>query len=128
MVCILREDIYNYREKKKALLSNFAITFVTQFLMIINSMILIGGITGNFYSKEMLTFIPIIEILALSIPLTPNGMGIREGLLALMFHHVGLTEEQIGTYILIGLLGVLIKLVGIFPVLYRQLLKKKIAV
>jgi uncharacterized membrane protein YbhN (UPF0104 family) len=70
-----------------------------------------------------LAYVPLIEILSLSIPLTPSGLGIREALTKLMFQQIGLSNEQLGVYIVLGLLSILLKLVGGVPVLFNLLQK-----
>ena len=114
----IREGVYRYRHKKKALIETLVLTFLIQFLLVFNASVIITGITGRVYFLECLAFIPIIEIASMSVPITPNGMGIREGLTALMFTHIGLTPDQLGIYILIALSATMLRLVGAVPTFF----------
>lgn len=82
----------------------------------------IKGITGSFLPKECFAYIPLIEIISMAQPLTPNGMGVREALFAMMFKHLKLSSEQLGVYILIANLSILMKLVGAIPILCEMIL------
>jgi uncharacterized protein (TIRG00374 family) len=114
----IREGVYQYRHKKKAMLITLVLTFFIQGILIFNTSIVIMGITGKLYFWECLAFMPIIEIASMSVPITPNGMGIREALTALMFKYIGLSNEQLGIYIIIILSGNLLRLVGAIPVFF----------
>jgi hypothetical protein len=95
----------------------FFITVVVQLLLVGYTCIIIKGISGRFFVWECLTFIPMIEIVCVSIPLTPSGLGVREILLKMMFTHIGLANEQLGVYIMLGFLATSLKLVGGIPIL-----------
>lgn len=87
---------------------------------------LIGGITGSFFINECFAYIPLIEIISMAQPLTPNGMGVREALAAIMFKHLQLSSEQLGIYILVGNMAILLKLVGAIPIIYEMIFKPEI--
>jgi len=93
-----------------------SISFLIQLVMVLNSVGLILGITNRMCFWECLAFIPLIEIASMSVPLTPNGIGIREALTALMFKYIGLSNEQLGVYIFIALSANLFRLVGLVPI------------
>jgi uncharacterized protein (TIRG00374 family) len=112
----VRNGIYMYRHKKKDVLLVLGVTIVVQLMLVGYTSIMIKGLSGHFYVMECLTYIPIIEILCLSIPLTPSGLGIREVLLKLMFNRIGLSDEQLGVYITLGFMAIILKLVGGIPV------------
>jgi uncharacterized protein (TIRG00374 family) len=114
----IREAIYKYRHKRREILYVSLITIVMQVLLVAAACFAIWGITGKLLAFECLAFIPIVELLCIALPLTPNGLGIRESLLAIMFLHIGLTTEQLGIYILFGFYSILLKLVGGLPVLF----------
>ncbi|MBD3316298.1 MAG: flippase-like domain-containing protein [Chitinivibrionales bacterium] len=116
----IRQAIYVYIHKLPTLLGVLVITLAMQLLLILNATLLIMGITGEFLFEIVLSFIPLIEILCLSLPLTPNGIGVREALLALMFNQVGLSEEQLGLYVVIGFLVSALKVVGGVPILWES--------
>jgi hypothetical protein len=113
----IRNGIYQYRYKKMNLFIVFSITILVQCLLIGYTILIIKGISGKFFIVECLTFIPIIEIVCLSVPLTPSGIGVREVLSKLMFDQIGLTGEQLGVYIMLGFLATSLKLVGAVPIL-----------
>jgi len=113
----IRNGIYLFRHKKKTLLLVSGVTLIVQILLVGYTSVIIKGLSGHFYFFECLTYIPVIEILCLSIPLTPSGLGIREVLLKLMFTHIGLSNDQLGVYITLGFMGIVLKLVGGIPVL-----------
>ncbi len=115
----IREGVYQYRNKRKAMLETLVLTLLIQFILIFNASVIIMGITGKLYFLECLAFMPIIEIASMSVPITPNGMGIREGLIALMFSHIGLTPDQLGIYIIIALSANVLRLVGALPILFN---------
>lgn len=122
---MLREGIYQFKYKKKSLLLTTITTVITQLLLIMTAIVALRGITGSFYIAECFAFIPLIEIISMAQPLTPNGMGVREALTALMFKHLQLSSEQLGVYILVGYLAILLKLVGAIPILYGMIFKTK---
>jgi uncharacterized protein (TIRG00374 family) len=120
-----REGVYQYKCKKRWILLSALFTLAMQFTFISGVSILIYGITGKSYFLECMAYMPIIEMICMIQPLTPNGIGIREGLVALMFKHLELTGEQLAVYIIISNLTILIKLLGIIPVLFGIKLQTK---
>jgi uncharacterized protein (TIRG00374 family) len=97
----VRQVIYNYRDRKRMIAVSFLLTMFNQFCLIFGTSLVLKSVTGSFYFTECLAFIPIIEVVALSFPLTPNGMGVREALTAGMFKYLHLSNEQLGTYVLL---------------------------
>jgi len=120
----IRDGVYFYRNKKRHLVLVLLVTILIQFLMVFNAAMILNGITGKWFISECMAFIPIIEILCLSLPLTPNGIGIRDGLSALMFHQIALPVEQLGTYIILGFFTILLKLVGGIPILWEMIFRR----
>ena len=121
----VRDGIYFYRNKKQHLILVLLITVIIQVLFVFNAVLIIKGITGKYYIAECMAFIPLIEIVCLSLPLTPNGIGIRDGLTALMFHQIALPAEQLGTYIILGFTAILLKLTGGVPIVWEMIFKKR---
>ena len=112
----IRQGVYQYKNMPGLLVISFLISLVTQCVFFGTTAFLLKGITGSFYFTEVFAFIPIIEILCVILPLTPNGSGIRESLATVMFTYLGLSHEQIAIYVaLSGLVPVLLKLVGVLP-------------
>lgn len=123
----VRQGIYIYRDKKLNLFLVFIFTLFIQFLLIFGvTSMLLAGISGKLFFSESFAYVPIVEIVSMSIPLTPGGLGIREFMLKIMFNHLGLSNEQVGVYIMLGFLATTMKLVGGIFVLY-DLLRKKAA-
>jgi hypothetical protein len=114
----IRQAVYLFRGKLGAVVAVGLITLAVQMLVVAMPMILILAITGQLYPVQCLFFVPAIEIAVISVPLTPNGLGIREGLHALFLTRIGLSEEQIGVYVMVALLGIVLRVVGGIPVVY----------
>lgn len=123
----IRELIYCYRDKKKNMILNILLTAVAQFMTIVPSMILIYGITGKVFFKEMLAFHPVIEIITITVPLTPGGVGIRDGLMALFFKYLQLSNEQLGAFLILSYIAIMMRLIGAIPVLYSFIRKHLIS-
>lgn len=112
----IREGIYRYRGRKWVLVIVSLLTLLTQLILVGAPAVILLGITDRLLLAECFAFLPLIEIVCLSVPLTPNGLGVKEALLAIMFAHLGLNAEQLGVYILLGFLSIMVKLVGAIPV------------
>ncbi|HEX2959324.1 MAG TPA: lysylphosphatidylglycerol synthase transmembrane domain-containing protein [Chitinispirillaceae bacterium] len=121
-----REGIYQFRNRKKMLLLSLLVTIVTQFFMLGGVSFLLFGITGKAYFAEVMAFIPLIEMVSMAQPFTPGGIGIREALVAVMFQHLGLSNEQLAIYVVTSNIQILLKLVGVVPVLYGMIKKKRL--
>lgn len=112
----IRQGIYQFKNHKKRLAASIVITLLVQVLLVIITAVTIMGVTGHLLVKECFAFIPLIEMVSMAQPLTPNGIGVRDALIALMFTHLGLTKEQLAVYLIIANLSILVKLVGVVPV------------
>lgn len=124
----IRQTIYLYRGKWKALAVSFFFMILVQLCVIFGSIGTVAGITGKVLVAPLMTFIPLIELILAVLPLTPSGIGLREGLIALLFIKLGLTNEQIGIYIAFGFLTTLLKvLCGLPFALTTRLRGKKYA-
>jgi len=108
----VREAVYRYRNQRRSVLLALGVTVAVQLLGVAGGAIILAGVTGHAYAAECLFFVPATEFVAVSIPLTPNGMGLREAMYALFFHYLGLSSEQLGVFVVIALLAVLLRLVG----------------
>lgn len=107
-----RQAIYLFRNKPLTLLGSLLLSFCIQFTLILGSAVSAYALTGKFFPFQFMAFIPLIELTLMVIPLTPNGLGIREGLTALFFERLGFTAEETGIYIAFSLLAILVKLAG----------------
>ena len=124
----VRESVYSYRNKKKEVALSFLATFLAQTLVIFGSCLTIRGITGQFPLWQCFTFIPLIELISMSFPFTPNGMGPREALSAAMFAYLHLSKEQLGIYIaFLYFFSLLPRLVGVAPIVHRFVKRRRIA-
>jgi uncharacterized membrane protein YbhN (UPF0104 family) len=120
----LREGIYRFRNKKKALVLSLFVTILTQLLMLAGVAILLKGITGQAFFVQVVAFIPLIEMISMAQPFTPGGIGVREALVAVMFKHLNLTTEQLAVYVVISNASILLKLTGVVPVIYKSIKAK----
>ena len=66
---------------------------------------------------SLAAILALIEVVAVVLPLTPGGVGIREGLITLLFNEAGLGIEEIGIYIFLNILGISVRLFGVIPIL-----------
>jgi uncharacterized protein (TIRG00374 family) len=115
----IREGVYRYRGKWRDVAWAFFVTVLTQVLLVCSGIFTLKGISGHFYLWQCFAFIPLIELIAVSFPLTPNGLGIRETLNAGFTAYLGLTKEQLGIYILFQLFFAFTpRLIGLWPVLH----------
>jgi uncharacterized protein (TIRG00374 family) len=122
----LREGIYVFKNERSVLAQTFVISFIIQFLSLFNASLVVYIVSGKFYLIECLAFVPIVEIMAVTLPLTPGGIGIREALMTLLFMRLSFTGDQIALYVTISLLAsTLTRITGAGPVLYRMIGGKK---
>jgi uncharacterized membrane protein YbhN (UPF0104 family) len=114
----IRQGIYLYREKRRALIALFLVSMVTQTVLILAACCTLYGIAGRFFIADFFAFIPLVELIANSGP-TPNGMGVREALMALLFKHLQVSNEHLGIYVFLSLFFTLgLKLAGGLPVFH----------
>jgi len=116
----LRDGIYAFRRERATLLQTFLISASIQLLLTFNSSLLVYAVSGEFFFVECLAFVPLVEIIAISLPLTPGGIGIREALMALLFTRLGFSEGQTASYVTINLALTMTKLVGGIPVIWKS--------
>jgi uncharacterized protein (TIRG00374 family) len=121
----LRNGIYVFKYERATLVQTFLISFATQFLIIFTIALQVYAVSGNLYFTECLAFVPLVEIMVVSLPLTPGGLGVREALMALLFTRLGLSDGQIATYVTISLAGSMVRIAGGMPVLWRMVTKRK---
>jgi uncharacterized membrane protein YbhN (UPF0104 family) len=122
----IRQGIYRYRGRKGDVFTSFLVTLLTQVLFVFSAIFTLRGITGHFFIWQCFTFIPIIELISVSFPFTPNGMGVREALSAAMFAYLGLTKEQLGIYVLFLLFfGLAVRSVGVVPLVHGYIKKRR---
>jgi len=116
----LRDGIYAFKHERAVLVQTFLISAVIQLLLISNASLLVYAVSGEFFFIECLAFVPLVEIMAVSLPLTPGGMGIREALMALLFTRLGFSEGQTASYVTISLALSMTRLIGGIPVILKS--------
>ncbi|MDR0330547.1 MAG: flippase-like domain-containing protein [Chitinispirillales bacterium] len=121
----LRDGIYAFRRERAALALAFLISAVVQLLAILCVSLTVYAVSGKFYFAECLVFVPLAEIMAVSLPLTPGSIGIRETLLALLFMRLGFSEGQVASYVTISLMLSMTRVVGGAPAAWRMIRRKK---
>lgn len=114
----IRQSIYGYRSHPWSLILGAVVTLLIQLLFIFGTVIIIFGITGQIYVGECFLFLPLIDIVTVLLPLTPNGFGIREALYAVMFDYLHLSGEQLAIFVLLSTLSFVLRAVGVFPLLW----------
>jgi uncharacterized membrane protein YbhN (UPF0104 family) len=124
----LREGIYVFKYERATLAQTFLISSLVQFLSILSAALTAYAVSGNFYFIECLAFVPLVEIMAVSLPLTPGGLGIREALMAILFTRLGLDGGQIASYVTISLIGSMVRILGGIPILWRLVRGSRIKV
>lgn len=110
------------KNHKKALLMN---VFLTALRPILNGIIIIILLQSLGYDLTLLNAIIIssISFIVSIIPLTPNGLGIREGIGTILLYQVGIPyEASIAMYILFGILNIFISAILIA---YYYIIAKK---
>jgi len=114
----IRQGIYVYREQHRALITLFLVSLVTQIAVILTGCFTLYGVAGRLVIADCFAFIPLIEVIANSGP-TPNGMGVREALMALFFKYLHVSNEHLGIYVFLTLFfSIGLKLVGGLPVFH----------
>jgi uncharacterized protein (TIRG00374 family) len=121
----MREGIYQYRYRKRYVVWSGLVTLLAQLSVFSGASMTIKGITGSAYFLECIAFIPLIEMISMAQPFTPNGIGVRDALFALMFARLHLSKEQLCIYIVISNLTILLKLLGAVPIIGDSIGKKK---
>ena len=113
---VIRDAVYVFRTQHRALAYATITTFCIQFALIFGTAIVIYGVSGQFFFWPFAAILALIEVTIVVLPLTPGGIGLREGLMALLFTRIGIGTEEVGVYIALSFLGTLSRLVGGIPV------------
>jgi uncharacterized protein (TIRG00374 family) len=120
----IRQGIYIYKEKPRQLLQSLFVALVMNIVGIVNASLIFKGITGHFFFWETLAFLPCIELLVVSLPITPSGIGIRELLLSFFLSiYLKLPAEEVGLFVLIAFSANLLRLLGSTAILYETVTK-----
>jgi len=112
----IREAIFIFRLHKLTMFSAFLLTICLQALLVFGTALVVYAINGTFMFWSLAAILALVEVVVVVLPLTPGGVGIREGLIALLFNQVGLGIEEIGIYIFLNTLGISVRLLGAIPI------------
>jgi len=113
----LRDGIYAFKHERPTLVLALLISAAIHFLIFFNISLTVYAVSGSFYFVECLAFVPLVEILAISLPLTPGGVGVREALMALLFARLGFSGGQTASYVTLSLLMSMVRIFGGIPLL-----------
>jgi len=113
----IREAIFIFRFQKLTMFSAFLLTICLQVILVFGTAVVVYAINGTFMFWSLAAILALIELVVVVLPLTPGGVGIREGLIALLFNQMGLGIEEIGIYIFLNILGISVRLLGVIPIL-----------
>lgn len=114
-----------YRGHAPLAVINIGISVVTQILIVGFSSVLLKAITGNFHFLSAISFIPVIEIIAILVPFAPNGAGVREAGYIAMFRTLGESDESRVLFITLSLMMYFVNLTGIVIILWEKLTRLK---
>jgi len=121
----LRDGIYAFRYERGTLALAFLLSFVIHFLIFFNVSLSVYAVSGSLYLIECFAFVPLVEIMAISLPLTPGGVGVREALMALLFTRLGFGGGQTASYVTISLLMSMVRVFGGIPLLYKAVAPRR---
>ncbi len=102
-----RSTIIFYKTKKAALLKAFAWAFLLQANVILHFFLIGKALHLNIKIIDYLVFIPIVMLIQL-IPITINGLGLREGAYIQIFEFYGIAPESAFSFALIDVAFMLI--------------------
>ncbi|MFA6108913.1 MAG: lysylphosphatidylglycerol synthase transmembrane domain-containing protein [Candidatus Latescibacterota bacterium] len=113
----VRQAVYVYRSRPAVLLGSAGLALGVELCFVLCSAATVYGISGTFPLVPFLLLFPLIEIVVIALPLTPGGLGLREGLTVTALARLGLTPEETGLYAALSLLGLALKALGGVPFL-----------
>ncbi len=116
----IREAVFTYRDHKKGMILALVTTGIVHMLMMSTAAFVIYGISGRFLWIECIAFMSVVEIVCITVPITPNGIGVRETLLIGFFEFFNLSDETLALYVTLGVLSVGAKLIGGIPILFES--------
>ncbi len=118
----LYNSIYLYRDKRRASWEAIAHSFLLQGLLVLDNYFVGLSLGLDIPPLYYIAYIPIICIISM-VPISINGLGVREGSYVLLFSRAGLMRFQaLSLSLVFFLIGVACSLVGglLFPVLGRM--------
>ena len=120
------KSILIYQKYPKLIIINFIVSMFLHLVFMLFPITAIFAISGELKIIEVISFIPLIELVAASIPISPNGVGIREGLSILFFNLIGLSPEQSFSYVALSAILYLWMFSGFFVILLEKMRKARI--
>ncbi|MBT3346611.1 MAG: flippase-like domain-containing protein [Gemmatimonadetes bacterium] len=117
----IRQSIYLYRTHAPSLVLTALVTLTIHLIAIIGTAFLIFGVSGSLFLEECFLFIPLVDMTTILVPLTPNGLGIREALYDVLFGYLQLSDEQLAVFILLSALSYVLRVTGVLTVLWDRL-------
>ncbi len=109
---LVAQGLRQLRRNPAAVLQSVAVSIVVQFFAVVIAWVAAHSIGLQAPLPVFLTFIPLIN-LTIMIPITINGLGLRESLYALLFQQIGVANEMsvsislltFGVFLMAGLPG-----------------------
>ncbi len=108
----IRESVYRLRHFPGSLFACYLLTVAVQLFLVFGTTIVVLAISGRMYFGDMAVALSLVELVVIGLPLTPGGIGMREGLMALMFGRLGLTPEHVAVYVALHTVGMCSRLTG----------------
>lgn len=116
IISSIRDAVYLFRSQYWALIVSVLVTVCQQYVLVLGTSIVLFAISGQFIFWPITVILALIEIIIVVLPLTPGGIGIREGLMAWMFSYVGVGPEEMSIYIVLSYIGNGSRLAGGIPI------------
>jgi len=113
-----------YQKYPKLIVINFIVSMFLHLVFMLFPITAIYAISGELKVIEVISFVPLIELVAASIPISPNGVGIREGLNILFFNLIDLSPEQAFSYVALSAILYLWMFSGFFVILFEKIRKR----
>ncbi len=113
--------LINYKKEKGLVLVNIVIAFISNLFIIATWFLIAKSINANIAVIIFLLFIPMVSILQ-AIPISFNGIGLREASAILLFGSIGIQMDVVLTIsLLFSGLSILVALIGsIIYIFYKQ--------
>ena len=119
-----REALHLYKTRLSLFIANMAVSTLNQIMIVVNSLLILRALTGEWYLLESFAFVPIVEIIAILVPFAPNGAGAREGGYYPLFLFLGL-QDILADFLLINSFIYVVNFSGIFVVFWEKLVGTK---
>lgn len=89
----VRTQIFLYREKQATLLKALGFSFVFYFIMVLNIYFIAKGIGVSIDIFKLVFIVPTVALISM-IPITFNGLGVREAAYVIFFQQIGISIES----------------------------------